>query len=198
MCFISRLIPIVCEEEKDLSEQRDKSQSERDRDAQLRVAGRCRNTPSLVPTGKGETKTELVSESFRRRWPGQASSVSSGLWKEGWVDSLSSCTDMLHKGWHVTWNPTIALSLSAISTLETAPGEIATCCSPLCCDIVVAHFFSLYINSHCFYLPSLCAFSWLVSAYSWILLIVISLCPSTSGTVCHCVLFASDWNHPRG
>lgn len=81
-------------------------------------------------------------------------------------------------------------NLSAILTLETAPGKAATSGSPPCCDIVVAHTFGP-CQRYCPHLPFPL---WLLPpafASSWIHLRLSSLCP-TSGGVDFWALIALD------
>lgn len=86
-------------------------------------------------------------------------------------------TDNLHKDWTEVSS---SCNLSAILTLETAPGNAATSGSPPCCDIVVAHIFGP-CRLYCPHLPFPLWLLLPAFASSWTHLRLSSLCPTSGG-----------------
>lgn len=120
-----------------------------------------------------------------------SASLLRGFLSEWWcakgrqIDSLYSCPDELHKE-DFKGEASSSLNLSAILTLEIAPGGGVSQGSPPCCDIGVARFLNL---SQLIWSSS--SPHHVASAYLWIHPSLSSLCP-TCGGVCWCSLVALD------
>lgn len=89
-------------------------------------------------------------------------------------------TGNLHKDWTEVSS---SRNLSAILTLETAPGNAATSGSPPCCDIVVAHIFGP-CRLYCPHIPFPLWLLLPAFASSWTDLRLSSLCPTSGGVDC--------------
>lgn len=172
MCFIARFRSLL--KNTLIREERGTWQSQRNRVRARRLGA------------TGETALGVLGNRHEEKLTGRPSREVPQWLPQLAVDKRRG-TDNLHKDWtEVSSSP----NLSAILTLETAPGNAATSGSPPCCDIVVAHTFG---PCQC-YCPHLPFPMWLLLpafAFSGTHLRLSSLCPTSGGVDCwaYCLRF---------